>query len=114
MQVEDPVQARKALLESTKIVIRTLQARQELLKIKEERHTTRLQYEKKLDEVRLLIKRVGNKLPKHDIKMAPQKQQVARDSQSNTTTTPPPAPQKRVDILEKEISRIEERIKMLG
>ncbi|MBI4139607.1 hypothetical protein HY483_01455 [Candidatus Woesearchaeota archaeon] len=106
MFLESPVDFRKKLLETAKIVIKTLQGRQELLRIRDEKEKVLRQFLKSSQELSVLAKKLGSKLPKHEWKRV-----VTHKVEHLPSDTPP---SQKLDVLEREISKIEERIKVLG
>ncbi len=106
MFLESPVDSRKKLLETVKIVIKALQGRQDILKILDEKERVGFQFLKSLQDLSVLTKKLGLKLPKQEWKRA-----VISKVEHLPSDAPPG---QKLDVLEREIGKIEERIRVLG
>ncbi len=103
--IRDPIEIRKELLTSSKNLIDSLRRYEAYKTVKEEKIRHIVELKKVFDELLVLNKKVRGNLPKIPIK-APA---VARETPEKMPKAKPMAKTK-IDVLEQELAKIEERL----
>lgn len=102
--IKDPIEVRKELLTSSKQVIDSLKRYERYKNINDEKRSTILQLKRVFDELLILNKKMRGKFP--STPSQPARTQVVREA-------PKPPKRSNLDVLEDELSRIEDRLKAL-
>ena len=106
--IRDPIEMRKELLTSSKNLIDSLKRYEAYKSVKEEKQQHILGLKRVFDELLVLNRKLRGKLPRTPLK-APT---VTREEKRPTARTAKPmkAAQNKIDVLEEELARIEERL----
>ena len=107
--IRDPIELRKELLTSSKNLIDSLKRYEAYKDVKEEKLRHIMELKHVFDELLVLNKKLRNKLPHIPIKAAPT---ILREERPATPMKGKPSKLSRnkIDVLEEELSRIEERL----
>jgi len=104
--IRDPIDLRKELLNSSKNLIDSLKRYEAYKDIKEEKLMHIMELKRVFDELLVLNKKLRNKLPHIPVKAAPT---LARETRE-IPTKQSKLPRSKIDVLEEELSKIEERL----
>ncbi len=104
--IRDPIEIRKELLTSSKNLIDSLRRYEAYKTVKEEKIRHIVELKKVFDELLVLNKKVRGNLPKIPIK-APA---VARETREEKMPKAKPMAKTKIDVLEQELAKIEERL----
>jgi len=107
--IRDPIELRKELLTSSKNLIDSLKRYEAYKDVKEEKLRHIMELKRVFDELLVLNKKVRNKMPHIPIKAAPT---LARETREIPTAKGKPMKTSRnkIDVLEDELAKIEERL----
>jgi len=106
--IRDPIEMRKELLTSSKNLIDSLKRYEAYRSVKEEKQQHILELKHVFDELLVLNRKLRGKLPRTPLK-APTVEREERQRAKTVKITTKPA-QSKVDVLEEELARIEERL----
>ena len=101
--IRDPIELRKELLTGSKDIIDSLKRYEQYKDLKEEKLHHIMELKRVFDELLVLNKKLRTKLPRTPIKVP-----IPRETRGKARTTKiTPA---KIDVLEQELSKIEERL----
>lgn len=106
--IKDPIELRKELLTSNKNIIDSLKRYERYKNVRENKTQYIIELKRVFDELLILNKKLRGKLPKIPIK-APQLGETKLEPKTIKKTVKD-LPQNKLDILEAELSKIEERL----
>jgi len=104
--IPDPIELRKELLTSSKNIIDSLRRHEKYQNIKDQKLQTIMDLKRVFDELLILNKKLRGKLPKIPFK-------TPKAPKETTPSKPAKGAISKLDILESELSRVEERLKGL-
>lgn len=111
--IEDPVEVRRNLLESSKEIIHDLQRYEKLKMIKGQKKEAMDKLKKKIAEINVLIAKLKSIVPESKIeKIAPLQERVPQTTKK--VTKEQPRRKTEIEKLNDELRRVEEKLKKLG
>jgi hypothetical protein len=107
--IRDPIELRKELLTSSKNLIDSLKRYEAYKSVKEEKLRHIMELKRVFDELLVLNKKLRNKLPHIPVKAAPT---LARETKEMPTAKGRSVKlsKSKIDVLEEELAKIEERL----
>ncbi|VVB81635.1 Uncharacterised protein [uncultured archaeon] len=106
--IKDPIELRKELLTSSKNLIDSLRKFEQYTEIKQEKQANILELKRVFDELMVLNKKIRNHLPKTPLKAPPVIKEVHEEKHAKGKPTK--FAENKVDVLEQELAKIEERL----
>lgn len=106
--IKDPIELRKELLTSSKNLIDSLKRYEAFKDIKEEKLRHILELKRVFDELLVLNKKLRNKLPRIPIKVPPVEREMSEERMFKGK--PVKMSKSKIDVLEQELAKIEERL----
>jgi hypothetical protein len=105
--IRDPIEIRKELLTSSKNLIDSLRKFEQYKDLKQEKQEHILELKRVFDELMVLNKKLRNHLPRTPLKAPPT---ITKTEKTMTKGKPAKFVQSKVDVLEQELAKIEERL----
>ena len=105
--IRDPIELRKELLTSSKNLIDSLRRYEAYKDVKEEKLQNIMDLKRVFDELLVLNKKLRNKLPQIPIKATPT---LSRETREMPKGKPAKLARNKIDVLEDELAKIEERL----
>jgi hypothetical protein len=105
--IRDPIELRKELLTSSKNLIDSLRRYEAYKDVKEEKLQNIMGLKRVFDELLVLNKKLRNKLPQIPIKASPT---IMREERASVKGKPIKMSRNKIDVLEDELAKIEERL----
>ena len=105
--IRDPIEIRKELLTSSKNLIDSLRKFEQYKDIKEEKSQHIMELKRVFDEILVLNKKLRNHLPRTPLKVPPT---ITRTEKIVVKGKPVKLAQNKIDVLEQELAKIEERL----
>ncbi len=104
--IKDPIELRKELLTSSKNLIDSLRRYEAYKNVKEEKLQYIMELKRVFDELLVLNKKIRGKLPQMPIRTP----KVEREMPSQKSGKPTKLSKSKIDVLEEELGKIEERL----
>jgi hypothetical protein len=105
--IRDPIELRKELLTSSKNLIDSLRRYEAYKGIKEEKLRHIMELKRVFDELLVMNKKLRNKMPHIPVKAAPTLARETREPPKGKTMK---MSKSKIDVLEEELAKIEERL----
>jgi len=107
--LRDPIEMRKELLTSSKNLIDSLRRYEAYTTVKDEKQQRILELKRVFDELLVLNRKLRGKLPRTPLKI-PTVMKAEEKRPAPKIPKAKPAAQNKIDVLEEELARIEERL----
>ncbi len=111
--IRDPIEMRKELLTCSKDLIDSLRRYEQYKDVKEQKLQNIMELKRVFDELLVLNKKMRNHLPRTPLRAPPAIREMAREERrpvAKGKQTPIKFTRSKIDVLEEELSKIEQRL----
>ncbi|MBW3004276.1 hypothetical protein KY310_00390 [Candidatus Woesearchaeota archaeon] len=111
--IKNPINARRLLLNSSKDILDALKDFEDFENLKQEKAKYIIELKRVLDEIMVLNRKLKTHLPKTPLQAPPKYEHVARKRTGKVPKTKMKEVASKMDLLESELAKVEERLQGL-